>query len=150
MAESNLQLCIQSYIIRRNEINNTLNDLADQKMLISYQQMRNTTKANAQKSALRQVWDDKWHEQFDRASDKDAFMERYGDYSAMEGYKTAFESICAELATLEEELTAKETYVDNNITTNSTELVEITEYMNSYKTMLKNNIGEDFDYGLSS
>ncbi|MBQ6515649.1 hypothetical protein IJI31_00560 [bacterium] len=149
MAESNLQLCIQSYIIRRNEINNLLSDLADQKMLISYQQLRNTTKANAAKSALRQQWSEKWNEQFDRASDQDAFMEKYGDYSAMEGYKTSLESLNAELAKLEEELTAKENHIDNQVTTNSTELTEVNAYMESYKSMLKSNIGNDFKYGLS-
>ena len=149
MAESNLQLCIQSYIIRRNEINNLLSDLADQKMLISYQQMRNTTKANAQKSALRKEWDDRWHEEFEMASDQDAFMEKYGDYSAMEGYKTSLESLNAELAILEEELTAKENFVDNCVTTNSAELTEINAYMESYKGMMKNNISSDFNYNLS-
>ena len=149
MAEANLQLSIQSYIIRRNEINNLLSDLADQKMLISYQQMRNTTKANAMKSALRQQWDKKWNEEFDMASDQDAFMEKYGDYSAMEGYKTALESMNAELARLEEELTAKENHIDNQVTTNSTELSEIAAYMDSYKSMMKSNISSDFKYGLN-
>jgi len=150
MAESNLQLCIQSYIIRRNEINNLLSDLADQKMLISYQQMRNTTKANAAKSALRKQWSEKWEEDFNRASDQDLFMERYGDYSAMEGYKEAFESMNAEIARLEEELTAKENHIDNQVTTNSTELTEIKTWMESHKSMLKSNIANDFKYGLNS
>ena len=149
MAEANLNLCIQNYIIRRNEINNLLSDLSDQKMLISYQQMRNTTKANAMKSALRQQWDARWHEEFDMASDQDAFMEKYGDYSAMEGYKSALESLNAELAILEEELTAKENHIDNQVTTNSTELSEINAYMDSYKSMIKKNIGDDFKYGLN-
>jgi len=148
MAEANLQLCIQSYIIRKNELNNELNDLADQKMLISYRQMSNTTEANAKKSAIRREWQKEWQYMFDSAADQDRFLEKYGDYTALDEYRVAMESLNAELAKLQEELTAKENFIDSTITTDSTELSEVNAYIDSFKSMLQNNISADFDYGL--
>ena len=49
-----------------------------------------------------------------------------------------------------DELTAWETAIDAQITTDSAELQEVNAYMESMKTMLSSNIQEDFNYGLNS
>ena len=44
------------------------------------------------------------------------------------------------------DMTAWETELENQITTLSTELTEINSYMDSYKSMLSNNIKNDYNY----
>ena len=46
-------------------------------------------------------------------------------------------------------LTAWETEIDSQITTNSAELEEVNAYIESYKQMLTSNIQEDFNFGLN-
>ena len=48
-----------------------------------------------------------------------------------------------------DELTAWETQVDAQITTDSAELEEVNAYMESLKSMLSSNIQEDFNYSLN-
>ena len=48
-----------------------------------------------------------------------------------------------------DQLTAWETNIDTQITTNSAELEEVNAYMESIKSMLSSNIQEDFNYSLN-
>ena len=48
-----------------------------------------------------------------------------------------------------DQLTAWETNIDTQITTDSAELEEVNAYMESLKSMLSSNIQEDFNYGLN-
>ena len=76
-------------------------------------------------------------------------QEEYLDYTEIPDFEEEIDRITAEFQDQLDELTAWETVIDEQITTNSAELEEVNAYLESYKSMLSTNIQEDFNFGLN-
>ena len=70
--------------------------------------------------------------------------------STVDDFEEEIDKITAKFQDQLDELTAWETQLDAQITTNSAELEEVNAYLESYKQMLSSNIQEDFNFGLNS
>ena len=78
----------------------------------------------------------------------EALQEQYLDYTEIPDFEEEIDRITAKFQDQLDELTAWETAIDAQITTNSAELEEVEAYMSSYKEMLSSNIQEDYNFGL--
>ena len=122
MAIANLNETIMAYKLRRNSLNLEITNLHSQKRLATNEQLDFTQLTQARKAEQKNIW---------KAE-----------------YEEAVEKIEAEFEMFQAELTAWETDLDAQIATADTELKEVEAYMESYESMLSNNISNDFNYGL--
>ena len=82
--------------------------------------------------------------------DEKELQEEYLDYTEIPDFEDEIDKLTAQYQDQFNELTAWETAIDSQITTDSAELEEVNAYMESMKSMLSSNIQEDFNYGLNS
>lgn len=142
MAIANLHETLLSYKLRRNAINLEINQLSSQKTLATYSQAdRNAIKAKEEQDV---------RNNFKALYDGDEDLQlQYKDYTQIPDFEEEIDKITAKYQDEMAELTAWETALDAQITTDSAELEEINAYMESIKSMLSSNIQEDFNYGLN-
>ena len=142
MAIANLHETLLSYKLRRNQLNLEITQLQSQKSLGTYSQADVQSLKSAETRALR----NKYKDQFDADA---ALQEKYTDYTEMPDFEAELDKLTAKYQDEFDQLTAWETNIDTQITTNSAELEEVNAYMESIKSMLSSNIQEDFNYGLN-
>ena len=142
MAIANLHETLLSYKLRRNQLNLEITQLQSQKSLGTYSQADVQSLKSAETRALR----NKYKDQFDADA---ALQEKYTDYTEMPDFEAELDKLTAKYQDEFDQLTAWETNIDTQITTNSAELEEVNAYMESLKSMLTSNIQEDFNYGLN-
>ena len=142
MAIANLHETLLSYKLRRNQLNLEITQLQSQKSLGTYSQADVQSLKSAETRALR----NKYKDQFDADA---ALQEKYTDYTEMPDFEAELDKLTAKYQDEFDQLTAWETNIDTQITTNSAELEEVNVYMESIKSMLSSNIQEDFNYSLN-
>ena len=142
MAIANLYETIQSSILRRNQLNLELTQLQSQKSLAIYSQADLQSLLSAEKHSVRDYFKALYE-------GDEALQEQYLDYTEIPDFEEQIDRITAEFQDQLDELTAWETAIDAQITTNSAELEEVKVFLDSYKSMLTNNISDDFNYGLN-
>ena len=142
MAIANLHETLLSYTIRKNELNLENTKLQSHKTLVMRAQGDAQSLLNARKNELRDVYKALYE------SDEELQV-NYTDFTEIPDFEKEMEAITAEIQEQLDDLTNWETEIDAQITTNSTEIEEITAYMESFKSMLSNNIQEDFQFGLN-
>ena len=142
MAIANLHETLLSYKLRRNQLNLEITQLQSQKSLGTYSQADVQSLKSAETRALR----NKYKDQFDADA---ALQEKYTDYTEMPDFEAELDKLTAKYQDEFDQLTAWETNIDAQITTNSAELEEVNAYMESIKSMLSSNIQEDFNYSLN-
>ena len=138
---------IKSYKLRRNALNLEITQLQNQKSLATYSQADAQSLKNAQDRANRAYFKSVYEaDQADGGAHK---YDDYKDYTEIPDFEEEVNKITASFHDQLDELTAWETQVDAQITTDSAELEEVNAYMESLKSMLTSNIQEDFNYGLN-
>ena len=142
MAIANLHETIQSSILRRNQLNLEITELQSQKTLATYSQADLQSLLSSEKHSVRDYFKELYE-------GDEALQEQYLDYTEIPDFEEQIDKITAQFQDQLDELTAWETVVDDQITTNSAELEEIKAYLDSYKSMLSTNIQEDFNFGLN-
>lgn len=142
MAIANLHETIQSHVMRRNQLNLELTQLETQKSLAIYSQGDLQRLFSNEEGSVR----DYFKELFENNEELQC---QYVDYTEIPDFEEEINKITAHYEEQLAELTAWETTIDTQITTNSTELKEIEAYLESYKSMLSTNISEDFNYALN-
>ena len=142
MAIANLHETIQASILRRNQLNLELTELQNQKSLAIYSQADLQSLLSAEKHSVRDYFKDLYE-------NDESLQELYLDYTEIPDFEERIDRITAEFQDQLDELTAWETAIDAQITTNSAELEEVNAYLESYKSMLSTNIQEDFNFGLN-
>ena len=142
MAIANLHETLLNYKLRRNAINLEISQLQSQKTLATYSQ--------ADRQAIK-AKDEEGVRQYFKAlyEGDDEYRLQYKDYTEIPDFEEEMDKIAAQYTDELAELTAWETALDSQITTDSAELEEINAYMESLKSMLSSNIQEDFNYGLN-
>lgn len=148
MAIANLHETIQSSILRRNQLNLEISELQTQKTLATYSQADSQSLLSSEKHSVRDYF--KSFEQ--KVDGKTVYIyngETYLDYTKIPDFEEEIDRITALYQDQLDELTAWETAIDAQITTDSAELEEVNTYIDSYKQMLSSNIQEDFNYGLN-
>lgn len=142
MAVANLHETIQASIMRRNQLQLELTELQSQKTLATYSQADVQSLLSAEKHSVRDYFKNLFECDLE-------LQEKYTDYTEIPDFEEEINRITAEFQEQLDALTAWETVIDTQITTNSAELEEINAYLESYKSMLSSNLKEDFDYGLN-
>ena len=142
MAIANLHETIQASILRRNQLNLELTELQNQKSLAIYQQADLQSLLSAEKHSVRDYFKSLYE-------GDETLQEEYLDYTEIPDFEEEIDRITARFQDQLDELTAWETVIDAQITTNSAELQEVEAYLSSYKEMLSSNISEDFNFGLN-
>jgi len=142
MAIANLHETLLSYALRRNAINLEITNLQSQKTLATYSQ--------ADAMSLKSASEREKKAFFKSLYENDPeLQEKYTDYTQIPDFEDEIDKIVAEYTDHLNELTAWETAIDAQITTDSAELEETNAYMESIKSMLSSNIQGDFNYGLN-
>ena len=142
MAIANLHETLLTYTMRKNALSVEISELQSQKTLAAYQQAdHNSIKAQ----------DEEEVRQFFRAlyDENEDYQGKYKDYTEIPDFEEEMDKIAAKYNDQLAELTAWETALDAQITTDSAELEEVNAYMESIKSMLSSNIQGDFNYGLN-
>ncbi|MBQ7765023.1 hypothetical protein IJ384_06640 [bacterium] len=142
MAIANLHETIQASILRRNQLNLEITELQAQKTLATYSQADLQSLLSSEKHSVR----DYFKALFEG---DEALQEEYLNYTEIPDFEEEIDRITAQFQEQLDELTAWETAIDAQITTNSAELEEVKAYLESYKGMLSSNIQEDFNFGLN-
>ena len=142
MAIANLHETIQASILRRNQLNLELTELQNQKSLAIYQQADLQSLLSAEKHSVRDYFKSLYE-------GDETLQEEYLDYTEIPDFEEEIDRITARFQDQLDELTAWETVIDAQITTNSAELQEVEAYLSSYKEMVSSNISEDFNFGLN-
>ena len=142
MAEAGLHGTLLTYTMRKNALNIEISNLQSQKTLAVYQQ--------GDKKSIK-AQDEEEIRKFYRAlyDESDDYQGKYKDYTQIPDFEEEMDKIAAKYNDELAELTAWETALDAQITTDSAELEEINAYMDSIKSMLSSNIQEDYNYGLN-
>ena len=142
MAIANLHETLLTYTLRKNALAIEISELQSQKTLAAYQQ----ADANSIKAQ-----DEEEIRQFYRAlyDENEDYQGKYKDYTQIPDFEEEMDKIAAKYNDQLAELTAWETALDNQITTDSAEMEEINAYTESIKSMLSSNIQGDFNYGLN-
>lgn len=143
MAIANLHETIQSYKLRRNFLNLELTQLSAQKSLATYSQADAQSLLSSGKHSVRDYFKNLYE-------NDPELQELYKDYTQIPDFEDEIDKLTAQFQDQLDELTAWETAIDAQITTNDTELQEVNAYLESMKTMLTTNIQEDFNFGLNS
>ena len=143
MAIANLHETILAYKLRRNQINLELTQLSAQKSLATYSTADIESLKSAEKHAARDY--------FKNLYENDPELQaEYTDYTEIPDFEEEIDKITAKFQDQLDELTAWETEIDRQITTDSAELEEVNAYLESMKSSLSSNIQEDFNFGLNS
>lgn len=142
MAIANLHETIQSSILRRNQLNLEITELQSQKTLATYSQADLQSLLSSEKHSVRDYFKTLYE-------GDEELQELYLDYTKIPDFEEEIDRITAEFQDQLDELTAWETAIDAQITTDSAELEELNTYIDSYKQMLSSNIQEDFNFGLN-
>ena len=150
MAIASLNEVIQSHIMRRNIINRQLSEYSSQKTLAVYEQTDLTTWRNSQKMKIRKEWQNVYSNNITYTENSVKYCNynngTYYTYDELEEYQEAIELVESKFQNELAELTSWETQLDNQITTENTELSEIKAYLESFKQMLSNNVKNDYQY----
>ena len=142
MAIANLNETLLAYKLRRNQLNLEITEYQTQKTLATYSQ--------ADLQSLKSSREHEVRDYFKGLYEDDAELQaEYLDYTQIPDFEEEIDKITAEFQDQLNEMTAWETALDAQITTDSAELEEVNEYIESMKTMLTTNIQEDFNYGLN-
>ena len=142
MAIANLHETLLSYALRRNALNLEITQLQSQKTLAAYSQ----SDAMSLKSASEREKKAYFKNLYENDPELQA---KYTDYTEIPDFEDEIDKIVAEYNDKLNELTAWETAIDSQITTDSAELEEVNAYIESMKSMLSSNIQGDFNYGLN-
>ena len=142
MAIANLNETLMSYKLRRNQLNLEITELQNRKSLATYSQADVQSLKNAESRATRNLY----KQQYENSPE---LQEKYKDYTEIPDFEDEIDKITAKYQDQLDELTAWETQIDAQVTTDSAELEEVNAYMESIKSMLSSNIQEDFNYGLN-
>ena len=143
MAIANLHETIQSSILRRAQLQLEISELQTQKTLATYSQADLQSLLSSEKHSVRDY--------FKALYEGDEELQaQYLDYTQIPDFEEEIDRITAEFQEQLEEITAWETVIDSQITTNDAELKEVDAYLDSYKQMLSSNIQEDYKFGLNS
>ena len=143
MAIANLHETLLSYKLRRNELNLEITQLQNQKTLATYSQADAQSLKNAQTREIKDYFKVLYE-------GDEELQEEYLDYTEIPDFEDEIDKLTAQYQDQFNELTAWETAIDSQITTDSAELEEVNAYRESMKSMLSSNIQEDFNYGLNS
>ena len=146
MAIANLHETILSYKLRRNALNLEITEYQNLKNLATYSQADVQSLKNAETRSVRDYFKGLWDEDQDKNGAH--IYDCYADYTEIPDFEEEIDKITAKFQDELNDLTAWETTLDAQITTDSTELEEINVYLESMQSMLQSNIQEDFDYGL--
>ena len=147
MAIANLHETLMSYKLRRNALNLEITQLQNQKTLATYSQADAQSLKNAQDRANRAYFKEIY--EADQADGGAHLYDDYKDYTEIPDFEDEVDKITAQYQDQLNELSAWETQVDAQLTTDSAELEEVNAYLESLKSMLSSNIQEDFNYGLN-
>ena len=142
MAIANLNETIMAYKLRRNSLNLDITNFHAQKTLATNEQADYAQLTQAQKAEQRNHWKAEFE------AGKDTTYADIKSYEEIDEYEEAVEKIEADFEIFQAELTSWETALDAQIATADTELKEVEAYLESYESMLSNNISNDFNYGL--
>lgn len=141
MSEAILNETLLSYVQRRNSINVDITKYQNQKTLATAETSDLAEWKTAKYTALRTECKNIFSISYKNSTYS------YSDYTEIPEYTEEVEYIDCYYEAQVEDLTSWETQLDNQITTLSTELSEINAYMDSYKSMLSDNIQNDYSYG---
>lgn len=138
MAIANLHETLLAYTLRKNFLNLELSQLASQKTLALRAQSDEQSLLSARKHEVRDY--------FKKLYESDPeLQEKYLDYTKMPEFEKEIDEITAEFQEKLDELSRWEESINEQITTDSAELEEINAYIESLKSMLTNNISNDFN-----
>ena len=143
MAIANLHETLLSYAYRKNQLTIEITNLQSQKTLAAYSQADCRSIKAQDEEELRQYFRSLYDE-------NEEYQGKYKDYTQIPDFEAEMDKIAAKYQDEMAELTAWETALDAQITTDSAELEEINAYMESMKSMLSSNIQEDFKFGLNN
>lgn len=146
MAIANLHETILSYKLRRNQLNLDITEYSNQKSLATYSQSDVQSLKQAETRSIRSYFKGLYED--DQAANGAHEYDNYNDYTEIPDFEEEIDKINAMFQDQLAELTAWETNLDAQITTESAELAEVNAFLDSYKSMLSSNIQEDFDYSL--
>lgn len=147
MAIANLHETLMSYKLRRNALNLEITQLQNQKSLAAYSQADAADLKLAQDRANKSYF--KGIFEADQATGGAHEYDDYKDYTEIPDFEDEVDKITAQYQDQLNELSAWETQIDAQLTTDSAELEEVNAYLESLKSMLSSNIQEDFNYGLN-
>ena len=147
MAIANLHETLMSYKLRRNALNLELTHLQNQKNLAIYSRGDSQSLKNLADRENRTYFKNLF--EADQAEGGAHEYDCYKDYTEIPDFEENVNKITAQFQDELAELTAWETQIDAQITTDSAELEEVNAYLDSLKSMLTNNIQEDFKFGLN-
>ena len=142
MAIANLSETVKAYILRRNQLQMEQQHLFNQKQLAVYAQADANSLLSLTKSDIRAKYKELWEANPDDYKD-------CVNYTEIPDFEAEIEMIEAKFQDELAELSAWETSISNQITTNDTELQEVNAFLESYKGMLSTNIQGDFNFGLN-
>lgn len=140
MAEATLNETLLSYVARRNQINLQVAQFQTTKTVVSTETADLAEWKNSRYSALRTECKNIFSMSY-----KDSTY-KYVDYTQIPEYTEEITYVDCFYDSQTEDLTSWEASIDNQITTLSTELQEINSYMDSFKSMLNENIKNDYNY----
>ena len=143
MAIAKLHETILAYKLRRNQLNLEITQLQAQKSLATYSTADLESLKSAEKHSIRDYFKELYN------NDPELQAE-YTDYTEIPDFEEEIDKLTAKFQDQLDELTAWETEVDRQITTDSAELEEVNAYLESLKSSLSSNIQEDFNFGLNS
>ena len=142
MAIANLHETLLTYTMRKNALAVEISELQSQKTLAAYQQADSNSIKAQDEEEIRQFYRALYDENED-------YQGKYKNYTEIPDFEEEMDKIAAKYNDQLAELTAWETALDAQITTDSAELEEVNAYMESIKSMLTNNVQSDFNYGLN-
>ena len=142
MAIANLHETLLSYTLRKNYLNVEISNLQSRKTLATYSQADAQGFKAQDEEEVRRYFRDLYNGSED-------YQGKYKDYTEIPDFEEELDKIAARYNDELADLTAWESAIDAQITTDSAELEEINAYMESMKSMLSSNIQEDFNYGLN-
>ena len=127
---------------RRNDINLELSNLTAEKRDAVYEQADATSIKGHETEDVRQYFKALYE------GDEDMQLQ-YKDFTYIPDFDREMDKITSEYNDNIAQLTVWEEDLGAQITTDSTELEEVNAYIESFDSILKNNISNDFNYGLN-
>ena len=143
MAYANLNETLMSYKLRRNRLQVEITNMQSQKRMALNEQLDFTQLTQARKAEAKNEWKAEYE------ANKKGIYADLVSYTEIDEYEDAIEKIEAEYEIFQAELTAWENDLDAQIATADCELKEVEAYLESYESMLSNNISNDFNYGMN-
>ena len=124
------------------QVKKKITQLQNQKTLATYSQADAQSLKNAQTREVKDYFKVLYE-------GDEELQEEYRDYTEIPDFEDEIDKLTAQFQDQFNELTAWETAIDSQLTTDSAELTEVNAYLESMKSMLSTNIQEDFNYGLN-